>query len=314
MKVLKDFIKLKLKNMLLTLVYVLIFVVVYTLYDISMEPLLYGLLLTFVLKVIVFIIEFIQYRTKILELNNYSDELPKVTSMFEKEYQNIILNLENLNKDLVVNDDKKYNDMIEYYTMWVHQIKTPIQALRLITEDEDELEQVFRIEEYVEMVLQYLRLENMNNDLLFTEIDLDQLIKKTVKKYAKLFIKKRISLEYQEMNIKVVSDEKWLSFVIEQILSNSLKYTKKGSIKIYTEETNLIIQDTGIGINQQDLCRIFEKGYTGYTGRKSSRSSGIGLYLCKNILNRLSHTIEIQSKINEGTKVIINLKTSRVIE
>jgi len=209
--------------------------------------------------------------------------------------------------------------MVDYYTTWAHQIKTPIAAMRLILQSEKSetnselLEQLFRTEQYVEMVLQYLRLENLNNDLLFKRYPIDDLVKQAVRKYSKSFIRQKIKLNYENLNRDVLTDEKWLVFVIEQILSNALKYTREGSISIYMDEVlpyTLVIEDTGIGIEQEDLPRVFEKGFTGYNRRSDKKSTGIGLYLCKQILNRLSHTIKIESVTGKGSKVKIGLDVS----
>ncbi|MGB4496697.1 MAG: ATP-binding protein, partial [Bacillota bacterium] len=201
-------------------------------------------------------------------------------------------------------------------TTWAHQIKTPIAAMRLLLQSEQSetnselLEQLFKVEQYVEMVLQYLRLENISSDLVLKEHSLDTIVKQAVRKYSNSFIRKKIKLNYAELNHNVLTDEKWLVFVIEQILSNALKYTDSGEISIYMDDEmpdTLVIEDTGIGIAEEDLPRVFERGFTGYTGRIDKKATGIGLFLCKQILDRLSHTITIESQVGEGTKVKIGL-------
>ena len=212
--------------------------------------------------------------------------------------------------------DGKLSDMMDYYTMWVHQIKTPIAAMRLLLQSEETsnseelLDQLFKIEQYVGMVLQYLRVESMSGDLLLSRYELDDIVKQAIKKHTKSFIRKKITLHYEEIHKKVLTDEKWLVFVIEQLISNALKYTNSGSISIYLDKElpdTLVIEDTGIGICPEDLPRVCEKGYTGYNGRADKKSTGIGLYLCKRILNKLSHTMTITSEVSTGTKVYINL-------
>ena len=157
--------------------------------------------------------------------------------------------------------------MEEYYTLWVHQIKTPIAAMSLLLQEEDTPEngelsmELFRIEQYVEMVLQYLRLDSPDHDLAFRSVDVDDCVRQAVRKYARSFIRKKIALDFQETGIETVSDEKWLVFVLEQLLSNALKYTPSGSISLSVEEPlTLVIEDTGIGIAAEDLPRICEKG------------------------------------------------------
>lgn len=157
------------------------------------------------------------------------------------------------------------------------------------------------------MVLLYLRMGDMSSDLDFQEYQLDDVIRQAIRKYSKMFILRKIRLDFQETGKRVLTDEKWLVFVIEQILSNGLKYTKKGSISIYMEEDALVIRDTGIGISPEDLPRVFEKGFTGYNGRRDKKSTGIGLYLCKSILDRLGHKIEIRSQVGQGTSVYLRL-------
>ena len=204
--------------------------------------------------------------------------------------------------------------MIDYYTLWVHQIKTPIAAMRLILQSGDlpqykELQdQLFRIEQYVEMVLAYLRIGSNSTDFLLKKYDLENIVKQSVRKYAPMFIRKKIGVKLGNLKYKVLTDEKWLCFAIEQILSNAIKYTDEGYISIDTEnETILVIKDTGIGIAPEDLPRICEKGYTGYNGRLDKRASGIGLYLTKQVLTMLGHRLSFESEIGKGTAIIINV-------
>lgn len=162
----------------------------------------------------------------------------------------------------------------------------------------------------MEMVLGYLRTEDMASDIRFEEVDMDSLIREQIHKFARIFIGKKLSLEYQEVSETMLTDEKWLGFVLGQILSNALKYTKKGKISIYMSKSRphtLVIEDTGIGIRAEDLPRVFEKGFTGYNGREENRSTGIGLYLCGKIMKRLDHGIRIESELGKGTKVFLEL-------
>lgn len=161
------------------------------------------------------------------------------------------------------------------------------------------------------MVLGYLKIEDRSSDLVFQHYLLSDLVKQAIRKYANQFIRKNIKLELAPMEVTVLTDEKWLVFVLEQLLSNALKYTNQGTISIYLDPhqpKTLIIQDSGIGIASEDLPRIFERGYTGYNGRMDKKATGIGLYLCQKILAKLSHQIKITSQINLGTKVMINLE------
>ena len=241
------------------------------------------------------------------------EQLPPPENLIEEDYRLLIRALGEEKQRQTSAMDLRMSDMQDYFTLWAHQIKTPIAAMRLIlqtkpensaTEIEGEL---FRVEQYVEMVLNYLRLDSDSTDFVFKTCALDGIIRQCVRKYAKQFIRKKISLEYQGTTLQVLTDEKWLCFVIEQILSNALKYTAAGSIRIFTQGETLVIADTGMGIAPEDLPRVFEKGYTGYNGRTDKKATGIGLYLCKKILQKLGHGISISSEVGKGTRVSIDL-------
>ena len=247
------------------------------------------------------------------------EQLPPPENLIEEDYRQLIRALGEEKQRQTSAMDLRMSDMQDYFTLWAHQIKTPIAAMRLIlqtrpensaTEIEGEL---FRVEQYVEMVLNYLRLDSDSTDFVFKTCALDGIIRKCVRKYAKQFIRKKISLEYGGTALQVLTDEKWLCFVIEQILSNALKYTSAGSIRIFTQGETLVIADTGMGIAPEDLPRVFEKGYTGYNGRTDKKATGIGLYLCKMILQKLGHDISISSEVGKGTRVSIDLSREEIV-
>ena len=243
-----------------------------------------------------------------------AEDLPETTTLIEEDYQHLIQRLVRENRQRQAAADSMLEDLTSYYTLWVHQIKTPIAAMDLLlqagpdraTEMEIELQ---KIAQYVDMVLQYLRLDSTDKDLVLQRCQLDAVVRQTVRKYAKLFILKKIQLVFQETKWEVLSDEKWLCFLLEQLLSNALKYTPEGGkISIFLEgETNLVIADTGIGIAPEDLPRVFEKGFTGNTGRMDKKATGIGLYLCRRVTNLLGHTISIASEPGVGTQVLLGL-------
>ena len=178
-------------------------------------------------------------------------------------------------------------------------------------------EEVFKTGQYVDMALHYARMESISSDLSFARLDVDELVKKALKKFWLLFSGAGISLQLEACHTYVVTDGKWFSFVIEQVLSNALKYTKTGAISIYgTDESGarvteacgyLVIEDTGIGIEESDLPRIFERGFTGYNGRMENKSTGIGLYLCRQIMDRLGLSIHVESERGRGTKVFLGI-------
>lgn len=243
------------------------------------------------------------------------EHLPDSPDGIETLYQEMLLELNRQRMEAETGRHRIYEEMTDYYNMWVHQIKTPIAAMRLLLqektdENREELSELFKIEQYVEMVLGYLRSEDLSSDMKFQELELDTIIREQVHKYARIFIGKKISLEYEGVQASVLTDGKWLGFVIGQILSNALKYTKTGKISIYMSEASpqtLVIEDTGIGINAADVPRVFEKGFTGYNGRGEERSSGIGLYLSAKIMKRLGHKITVESVQGKGTKVYLEL-------
>ena len=248
-----------------------------------------------------------------------ADSFPEADGVLEADYQEIIHLMREQHERAEQRTEQGLREMMDYYTVWVHQIKTPIASMRLALQNEDTAEsrqlqsELGRIERYVEMVLTFLRLGADSTDYVIKEHELDDIVRGAVKKLAGDFINKKIKLEYTELDEKVLTDEKWLSFVVEQVLSNALKYTSEGTVSIYTESPKtLCIRDTGIGIAADDLPRVFENGYTGYNGRSDKRASGIGLYLCRRVCNKLGHGISAESKAGEGTVIRIALDKKKL--
>ncbi len=247
------------------------------------------------------------------------ESLPPPTTQTEADYQQIIQRLREEQSQLEDRMNLRYADMVDYYTMWAHQIKTPIASMRLHLQNEDSAlsrrlsDELFRIEQYVEMVLCYLRLDADSTDYVIQEYDLDDIVRTAVRKFAGQFIRRKLQLCYKPLNTRVLTDEKWLSFVVEQVLSNALKYTPSGTITIELEDPKILcIRDTGIGIAAEDLPRIFDKGYTGYNGREDKKASGIGLYLCKRICGNLGHRITANSSPDKGTVIRLYLQQKRL--
>ena len=219
--------------------------------------------------------------------------------------------------------DTKWEQMREkedFFALWAHQIKTPIAALKLLFQDEepsigDCKRELFKIENYVSMALNYLRFEDMSGDLVLERCQLEPLIKQVVKKFSTIFIYQHLTVELKDLDKEILTDEKWFSFVLEQILSNALKYTKTGGIKIFARDNagiEIVIRDTGVGIKSEDLPRVFEKGYTGYNGRIDKKASGLGLYMCKGVCDKLGHKIRIESEVGRGTDVIITVLREKI--
>ncbi len=244
---------------------------------------------------------------------------PAADNQAEADYQELLRLLAGELERQTALLNRRYDDMTDYYTVWAHQIKTPIASIRLNMQNEDSDfarlvgEDLQRIEQYVEMVMAFLRLDSDSTDYVFRPCDLDEIIRQAVRKFAPQFIRRNLRLTYTPAEITVVTDEKWLCFVVEQILSNSLKYTRTGGIEIFLEAPKtLCIRDSGIGIAPEDLPRIFEKGYTGYNGRADKKASGLGLYLCRRSCENLGHSISAQSEPGKGTAIFIDLSQKNV--
>lgn len=240
-------------------------------------------------------------------------EFPDARDRIEEDYQELVRRLHEENARITGDRDRRLAEMNDYYTLWAHQIKTPIAAMRLLLAspqpDPGALgQELFKIEQYAEMVLHYLRLESLSSDLVLREHDVSALVRETVRKYAPVFIGTGIRLDLAEFTMPVLTDAKWLGFVLGQILSNALKYTPAGSITIRPDPADpraLFIEDTGIGIRAEDIPRIFERGFTGENGRTElgQISTGIGLYLTRQVLSRLSHTVSVESEVGRGTRI-----------
>ncbi len=299
-----------------------VFGVTFWLYQLPLRAVLYPVLICGVLWLIFLVRQMVracQKHIRLTEIAKLSGELmehvfPEEETIDDRDYQEIIRLLRQEQTRLHTQMDRRYADMVNYYTIWAHQIKTPIASMRLTLQNEDSplsrklTADLFRVEQYVEMVLMFLRLDSDSTDYVIRECDLDSILRGAVKKFAGEFIGRKLRLDYEPVNATVLTDEKWLSFVVEQLLSNALKYTSSGSISITLEpEQTLCIRDTGMGIAPEDLPRIFEKGYTGYHGRRDKRASGIGLYLCKRICGNLGHGISVESQVDRGTVVRIDL-------
>lgn len=318
MKILKSYLKKNIKVYILFVVFIFIFFIMFYLYNLPLEALIYTGSFCFLAALVASFSDFVNYREsyrklKFLEENilNDLDALPKSLDIRIDYYHKIIEKLYEELEKLTQENRQKNTDMVDYYSMWVHQIKTPIAAMNFLLDNEEVdqkilQQELFKIERYVEMVLTYIRLDSISSDYVITKINLDEVVKDSVKKYATIFINKKIKLNYVSHETIVISDKKWLSFAFEQILGNSVKYSSNGGeITIETCENKLIIEDNGIGIKEEDLPRIFEKGFTGFNGRYEKKSSGLGLYLCKKTLDKLGHHIEISSKVGEGTRIEI---------
>ncbi len=296
---------------------------IFFLYGLPVESVGYAAVLCGALGLVLFAVDYVQFLHRHRELARLLAQvketvlpLPPPRGLLEEDYQTLLQALASDRNALAMENRNRLQDMTDYYTLWAHQIKTPIAAMRLLLQEEPrpELEgELLKIEQYVEMVLGYLRLGSSSTDYVLRNCDLDKLLRQSIRKYARLFILKKIALDFQETGRQVLTDEKWLAFVFEQLLSNALKYTPSGGrIRVYGDGDTLVIADTGIGIQPEDLPRVFENGFTGFNGREDKKSTGIGLYLCRQVLDRLNHSISIASRPGEGTLVRLDLSRQRL--
>lgn len=282
---------------------------------------------------VIFLVMWITYQKKVQRLRQFLScplennmQLPEAEEFLEELYTELFSRANEERAEAMRRAGRDKQEQREYYARWVHQIKTPIAAMQLLLqtqreeaperykEQEEIEEQLFRIQQYVSMALQYQRKDS--HDYVLHAIALDGIIRDSIHKYAKMMIRKKIGIQYEGCDLVVTSDEKWLSFVVEQLLSNAVKYMQEGVITIQTgqneTEAFLCIEDQGIGIRQEDIPRVFEQGYTGFNGHTDKHSTGIGLYLCKQVLTKLGHTIRITSEPGKGTQVWIGFSLQKI--
>lgn len=310
------------------ILYFFIAFVVLMLYDLPVEGVIYTASLCTLTALVIFAVRFYIYvkreKERVYKQSNIEFEynnLPAPKTLAEADYQQMIKILGDINRNNITEHQAKEQENLDYYTTWVHQIKIPISVMHMLLtgEDTDEnrelLAELFRIEQYSDMALSYLRLDKEVSDHVFGKVSLDSVIKQAVHKFAPQFIRKRISISYIPCNVEVISDEKWLLFIIEQLLSNALKYTDSGTIAIdVSSDKVLSIRDTGIGIADEDIPRIFEKGFTGYNGRQDKKSTGLGLYLCKKAAERISARLSVCSEVGRGSVFYVDLKTYDLVD
>lgn len=280
------YLKRQYKLLLLLAGAVCIFAAVFALYDLPLEAVLYAGALCLALGLVLFAVGYSRFLRRHRELQRLLRQagekalsLPPARGLLEEDYQT-----------LLQEDDSPRRGELEM--------------------------ELLKIGQYVEMVLSYLRLDSDSTDYVLREYPLDDILRQAVRKFAKMFILKKITLDFQETGKTVLTDEKWLLFVVEQVLSNALKYTPEGgTIRIYGDGATVVIADNGIGIREEDQARVFEKGYTGYNGRADKKSTGIGLYLCRQVMDRLNHGISLTSRPGQGTLVRLDLSREwRMVE
>ena len=314
------------RTALIFVLFSVIFAVSFALYRLPLKAVLYPALLCALTGAAAAALDYRRMRRRHEQLQHIGrlsaeliDGLPAPETIADEDHQRIIRMLCDEHRAMEARMTGRFDDMVNYYTVWAHQIKTPIAAMRLQLQNEDSplsrtlSSELLRIEQYVEMVMAYLRLDSDSTYYVFRECALDDVVRSAVRRFAGEFIAIRLTLDYGLLNANVITDEKWLGFVVEQVLSNALKYTLTGGVHIYLEEPcTLCIQDTGIGIAADALPRIFENGFTGANGRMDRRATGIGLSLCRKICKNLGHGISAESAPDRGTTIRIDLDQHRL--
>ena len=298
-----------------------IFTVVLFLYGVPAEAALYAALLCALAGAGMLAAHFYRYgkkrRERMAALENLTVSaapLPPADDPGEEDFRQMAQRLRREYAALAEGQQAERREMLDWFTAWVHQIKTPIAVMQMTLQGEDTDEhralgaELFRVGQYADMALNYLRLDGSVTDLVIRPCPLDDLIRRSVRKYAPQFVAKRLSLTYEGTQAQVLTDEKWLSFILEQLLDNAVKYTAAGGVTItVTKEKVLRIADTGMGIAAEDLPRIFEKGFTGYNGRTDKSATGLGLYLCRRAAEKLHHRLWAQSEPGKGSVFCLDL-------
>ncbi|MDE7294776.1 MAG: sensor histidine kinase [Oscillospiraceae bacterium] len=299
------------------------FGIVFALYSLPVKAVLYGMAVSGFFLIILGAADFCSFAKKhsaLVKMRDeiiYSDEfLPTPGKGIEEDYDTLIRLLHSCLKESENRLSSTVSEMTDCYTLWAHQIKTPIAAMGLILQrgelsedDSGELrEELDRVEHYVQMALCFVRLSSESSDFVIKEYSLDDIVKQGAGRFYSQLIRRRLTLSVRETGLRVITDEKWLVFVIEQVMSNAVKYTRSGGIEIYAEGSVLCIKDSGGGVAPEDLPRIFEKGFTGEGGRLDKKASGVGLYLCQKICCKLNHHIWAE---NSDGGLIIKISLGR---
>ena len=334
MRFFKEFLKDRFYPILWGILAIIVCLLVFWLHGIKGEALVYSILLCFALGIIVLTLDFVR------ELRRHQARLRSVlTASYERtdlldeygvaatDYADLV---QALWKRIEETEERQFLERSEakdYYTTWVHQIKTPLAVMQMLVKSEDTEQnralaaELFRTEQYVDMALGYIRLGEDASDLAVRECDLDELIRASVRRYAPQFIAKKLSFSYEPNKVKVVTDDKWFTFLLEQLLSNAIKYTYEGGVTIMlTDDAKVIVRDTGIGISPEDVPRIFEKGFTGFNGRtrtdggtNGGRATGLGLYLCRKIAHKLNVGLSVESEIGKGTAFTVDMEKKEIV-
>lgn len=322
------YLKSKLNIFIMLIILVVLFILISLVYKVKYIALFYMIAMMVCFVVLYLVIDYLKILRKIrflskLSVENYNannwhlnNDMKDLVDQAYEDNVTQILNEMNMRQSEVTNHYHELKDML---TLWLHEIKLPISSLTLmIDNDEDDKSlikgELTRIEQYSEMVMMLLKYESSSNDFLFEKVDLNQLILKSIKRFKYNFISKKLTINYENSTCYTITDRKHLQFILDQILSNAIKYTNSGGIKIIVLDDSVEIIDSGIGIAESDLPRIFEKNYSGINGHQLNQSSGMGLYLCKKISEMIDVDLKLESQVGVGTrvKIIFNSKITKM--
>lgn len=312
-------------NIVMCLVTAAVFSVICVLWSYDIRAVAYSLVLCAAIATVPFFIGYYSFKSRVKQLEGIigdydtaCERLPREKSGAEREWHEIVCSMFTEMKKREREAEEKLKTAENYYTAWAHQVKVPISAIHLIlAEAEDRTRrdvgaELTRIEQYTDMIMAYVRLDSSSTDYVFREVSLDNVIKSVIRKYSGMFIRKKLTISFEDSSEKVLGDEKWISFILEQLLSNALKYTNRGGIKINVQNGVVSVSDTGIGIAKEDIPRIFEKGFTGINGRTSGVSSGIGLYLIRRVCSEMGYSLSVESEQGEGSMFTVDFSRSDI--
>ncbi len=249
-------------------------------------------------------------------------QMPAPRGLLDKEWQQLVYAVDAVRRSTVERSEAAVRDAQEYYTLWAHQIKTPLAAMQLLAQENETdtkdlfLSELFQTQQYVDMVMNYQRMASITRDLCVCKVDVDAVVNSAVGRVRPMLLgRPDIMLDVQATGLCVVSDTKWLGVVVEQLLTNAVKYTRHGFVRIYACDDTLVVEDSGIGIAPDELPRVFDRGYTGLNGRSQRHSSGLGLYLCRQITHKLGHGLWLESEQGKGTRVFLSFpKVAMMLE
>lgn len=332
---LSEYIKDKINYILALAIYIIIISTYLRAISLTYSTIFIVIFITLTFFVLAFLISYYKTSIYLKNIETIMDKLPEkylITELWQKPrgaeklaYYKILKRANKSMLENVTDIKEKQKDYKEYIESWVHEIKIPITSAKLLCENNKTVitnkidEDIEEVNNYVEQALFYARMDQVSNDFMIREISLNEVIKNVLARNKKIMIQNNMKVELKDVNIKCYTDEKWLEFILNQIITNSIKYRNDNNavVKItgIQNKENIIlkIKDNGIGIKKSEIDRIFDKGFTGTNGRNQTKSTGIGLYLCKRLCEGIGMEIDANSKENEYTEIVIIIPREKKI-